>query len=409
MGEKIALGFHACVDYELDWDLSVIEGMIREFDVRRSEIQSDIVIDSERALLIVCLAHMMEGTGGEIIPERPEICTDFADHFHYRITIGGTAMRAATAIRKIGYESVIQTNCFNKYIKELVMPGIHYFPSVGMDHTNAYPHVILSYQGNVRIQANDIDFVTPRENRVMFSRDIDSLNMLISQDFAPMIRDAKVFLLSCFSEVLDFGIMEKRMEETRELLRALPEDALVVMEDGCYIVKEHRYYVHEKLRETADILSMNEDELQEYMGRRINISDPNEVLEAVQYAYGKSGIPTLIVHSAMWALAYGERADMLESALRGGIALASARFCYGDVFGVSEYEKVRDLPERETSKEFSRQIIEKAPFPMCCIPTKDMGFVENPTVVGLGDYFAGGLLPELAKHKKRAKGNSKNV
>ncbi len=192
MGEKIALGFHACVDYELDWDLSVIEGLIRKFHIRRSEIRSDIVIDSERALLIVCLAYMTEGTGGEIISESPEICTDFANHFQYRITIGGTAMCAATAIRKIGYESVIQTSCFNNYIKELVMPGIHYFPSVGMDHTDAYPHVILSYQANVRICANDVDFVTPRENRVMFSRDADSLKMVISQNFAPMLGSAKV-------------------------------------------------------------------------------------------------------------------------------------------------------------------------------------------------------------------------
>lgn len=397
MGEKIALGFHACVDYELDWDLSVLEDLIRKFDVRRSEIRSDIMLDSERALLIVCLAHMMEGSGGEIIPETPEICTDFANHFHYRITIGGTAMRAATAIRKIGYESVIQTTCYNKYIKELVMPGIHYFPSVGMDHTNAYPHVILSYQANVHVQANDIDFVTPRENRVMFSRDIDSLNMVISQDFAPMLENAKVFLLSCFSEVLDFKIMEKRMEETRRLLRALPEDALVVMEDGCYIVKDHRCYAHRELRGTVDILSMNEDELQEYMGRRIDILNPDEVLEAVEYAYEKSGIPTMIVHSAMWALACGERAGMLESALRGGIALASARFCYGDEFGVQEYEKIKKLPETDCSMEFCRKIMAKAAFPLCCVPTKDMRFVENPTVVGLGDYFAGGLLPELAK------------
>lgn len=398
MGEKIALGFHTCVDYELDWDLSVIEELIRKFDVRRSEIRNDIVIDSERALLLVCLAYMMEGTGGEIIPERPEICTDFADHFVYRITIGGTAMRAATAIRKIGYESVIQTSCYNKYIRELVLPGIHYFPSVGLDRTDAYPHVILSYQANVRIRANDIDFTTPRENRVMFSRDIDSLNMLISQDFAPMIREARVFLLSCFSEVLDFGIMEKRMEETRRLLQALPQDALVVMEDGCYIVKEHRYYAHEKLRGVVDILSMNEDELQEYMGRRIDILNPDEVLEAVQYAYEKSGIPTLIVHSAMWALAYGERANTLESALRGGIALASTRFCHGDEFGISEYEKIKGLPETDTGMEFARQIAGKAQLPLCCVPTKDMSFVKNPTVVGLGDYFAGGLLPELAEH-----------
>ena len=31
MGEKIALGFHTCVDFEMTWDAEVVEQMIREF------------------------------------------------------------------------------------------------------------------------------------------------------------------------------------------------------------------------------------------------------------------------------------------------------------------------------------------------------------------------------------------
>ena len=29
MGEKIALGFHTCVDFEMTWDAKVVEQMIR--------------------------------------------------------------------------------------------------------------------------------------------------------------------------------------------------------------------------------------------------------------------------------------------------------------------------------------------------------------------------------------------
>jgi hypothetical protein len=29
---------------------------------------------------------------------------------------------------------------------------------------------------------------------------------------------------------------------------------------------------------------------------------------------------------------------------------------------------------------------------ICCRPCKDLSFVEHPTVVGLGDAFAGGLV-----------------
>ena len=82
----------------------------------------------------------------------------------------------------------------------------------------------------------------------MVSRDIDSLNMpVLPEAFGSMIADAEVFLLGCFSEILDQAILEDCVEKTKALWKHLPEDALVVMEDGCYIKKDFRYLVHEKL------------------------------------------------------------------------------------------------------------------------------------------------------------------
>src|SRR5699024_9846304 len=221
------------------------------------------------------------------------------------------AARAAIAISKIGYESALSMVCYNKHIKELLPKQVHYYSNVGESRGDVYPHVVLSYPGNVHIQANGVDFVTQRENRMMFSRDIDSLNMVISQGFATMMQDAEVMLVSCFSEVLDENILKERMVQLNQLLEALPEKAFVISEDGCYINKEFRTYVHQALRDKIDALSMNEDEMQEYIGRRINIMDPEEVLEAIQYIYEKIQIPLLIVHSAAWAIAYGKDADTM--------------------------------------------------------------------------------------------------
>lgn len=396
------MGFHTCVDFELVWDTSTIENMIEEYHILSSELSGRVAAaDSERSLLLICLKHMREGTGVELVTEDPQICLDFAGRFRYSITIGGTATRAAIAINKIGYGSVIQMCCFNRYIRDLLPKGIHYFSSVGEGHEEVYPHVDLQYQAGVRIRAGDIDFTTPRENRILFSRDIDSMNMEISQDFSPMIQQAEVFLLSCFSEILDFGILKDRMVRTRNLLETLPQNAIVVMEDGCYSNKDFRYYVHNALKETVDILSMNEDELQEYIGRKIDILDPGEVLNAVKYVHGKTGIPLLVVHSAAWALAYGERAAGMRNALEGGITMASARFRYGDTFGPKEYREVEKYPAKEKSMEFCALLEEKAGHTLCCLPTKELKFVENPTVVGLGDFFAGGLLPELLTDRLR--------
>ena len=47
MNEKIALGFHTCVDYELVWDSRVMEEQIEKFDIHADELKMDIEVDSE--------------------------------------------------------------------------------------------------------------------------------------------------------------------------------------------------------------------------------------------------------------------------------------------------------------------------------------------------------------------------
>jgi len=400
MGEKIALGFHTCIDYELTWDAAILNDLIKENNIYDGEITADIVIDSERKLVIAVLGHMKQNIGGEMIPSDSKIVEDFADHFQYNVTIGGTATRAAISIQKLGYSSVIQICCFNEYIQHLLPKEVHYYSSVGEGQTKVYPHVILQYPANLHICNNDIDFTTSRPNRVMFSRDIDSLNMQISEDFAPYIINAEVFLLSCFSEILDFEILKDRMVKTKNLLKHLPQNALVVMEDGCYVQKDYRYYVHQALQPIIDILSMNEDELQDYIGHSINILNPSEVAEAIKYVYAHINIPVLLVHSAAWALAYGKSPRLLHNALEGGIAMASTRYRLGDNFGLEEYEESILLSNRKSSIDFCESISNILEDKICCIPCKDLDFVKNPTIVGLGDFFAGGLLPELVVERR---------
>ena len=402
MGEKIALGFHTCVDYELVWDTQVVEEQIRAFNICADELKTDIDVDTERAVWIACLAHLKEGTGGEMVPDTPEACVDFANHFKYEITLGGTATRAAIVLDRLGYQSVLQTSCYNEHVKRLMPSGVHALPGVEKDHDSIYPHVVLQCRKGVRICANDIDFVTPRENRVMVSRDIDSLNIpVLPEEFGELITDAEVFLLGCFSEILEPEILEDRVKKTKELWKKLPEHALTIMEDGCYVKKEFRYYVHRELAPVTDILSMNEDELQEYIGKKIDLLDPQSVVKAIEYVYKKSGIKTILVHSAVWALAFGDMAGIMRQSLEGGITMAATRFRMGDEFTMDDYRETAQMQGREDSVIFCEQLKEMLGDKICCLPCKDLSHVEHPTVVGLGDSFAGGLLPGLLRENRK--------
>lgn len=398
MSERIAMGFHTCVDYELVWDTKVVEEQIKAFDIRADELRMDIEVDSERAIWIVCLAHFKEGIGGEAVPSEPEDCERFASHFEYKVTLGGTATRAAIILDGLGYPTLLQTSCYNEHVKRLMPKGVRALPGVDKDHNKVYPHVVLQCRGGVRIHANDIDFVTPRENRIMVSRDFDSLNIpVLPEEFGKMITDVDVFLLGCFSEVIEKDVLKGCMEKTRALLSHLKKDAVVVLEDGCYVKKEFRYYVHEQLAQVIDVLSMNEDELQDYIGRRIDILNPQAVKEALENVRESTGVKTLITHSAAWALAYGENASGMREALEGGSIAASTRFRMGDGFTLKDFEATKEIPDKAEGIRFCEELRGLLGEKVCCIPSKDLSFVEHPTVVGLGDTFAGGLLTGLLR------------
>lgn len=395
MTKKIAMGFHTCVDYELKWDSAVVERLITEFEIREDELLLDAPVHTERDAWIFCLAHMRAGIGGEIVPDDSQSVIDFAEHFDYNVTLGGTPTRAAIVLDKLGYDSVLQTSCWNKHIRRLLPEHITAVPGTE-DDGKIYPHVVLQCGKGVRIHANDIDFITPRENRIMVSRDYTSLDMPVLPDtFGPMIEDAGVFLLGCFSEVLDRTILDRCLNQTRELLMHLPEDAVVMYEDGCYVRKAFRYAVHEHLRPFIDVLSMNEDEMQEYIGRSIDILDVKAVIAAVQEVYASMGIDHIVIHSAKWALAYGKNPERLRKALQGGAVMASTRFRLGDDITRERFNETAAMPYREDSLLFCEAIREALGDRICIIPSKDMTHVEHPTVVGLGDSFAGGCLPGL--------------
>ncbi|MFC2282962.1 MAG: ADP-dependent glucokinase/phosphofructokinase, partial [Lachnoanaerobaculum saburreum] len=264
MNEKIAMGFHTCVDYELLWNTSIVEEQIKRFDIHDKELKLDIDILSERDIWIVSLAHLKEGIGCEVIPKTEMQSKEFAKHFEYKITLGGTSTRAAIAISRLGYPSLIQTSCYNEYVRKLLPNCVRAIPGV-KDKEIVYPHIVLQCAGGVRVKANDIDFTTPRENRILISYDEDSLNLAVLEDeFGNEIRGCEAFLLGSFTEILDFEILKDRIKKTYNILSYLSDKAVVVMEDGCYTKEEFRKYIHNSLSDRIDILSMNEDELQKY-------------------------------------------------------------------------------------------------------------------------------------------------
>lgn len=399
MKEKIALGIHAVVDWEGKWDADAFTRLVEEYDICESEIRLIDKIDSERKLLISILKYMRDGAGAELFPVSNEIVKSFGKRFEYKTTIGGTAARAAISVAKLGYSSLLQMSTYNSVMKKLLPDLVRGIPANPTCEEEIYPHVSVSYPKAYHLKTKKIDLITPRENRVLYSHDVESFNLPVLEDFAEYASDAKVFLLSSFCEVLDENVMKDRMSKCRRMLKKMRQNGtFIIYEDACYVNQELRLFVNEQIHEYLDVCSMNEDEMMDYIGYRIDVMKPEAVLKAVTEIYKKLGVPDLFVHSSAWALCYGKNAKSYASVLESGIVMASALFMYGDNYGQNEFEKIKKVKPSAENLRFCSEMAAKCP-DICCIPCKDMSFVKHPTSVGLGDSFCGGVLIKLAEEK----------
>lgn len=398
MEKKIAIGIHSVVDWECKWNAEIFCKTVEDLEIEEREITPLKSIPSERDLVISILASMRQGRGCELFPETNALVENFAAKFSYNTTVGGTGARAAIAVSKLGYSCVLQMSSCNPVLRELLPDAIEAIAANPDASGEIYPHVSITYPKGVRIKTKGLDFTTPRENRVLISCDPESFHMPVLENFADYCPNAKVFLLSSFCEILDFQILKDRMQKCRKMLEKMKPGTLIILEDACYPDQKLRQYVNDRLHPYLDIISMNEDELQDFVGEQFDILDPERVLAALRETYEKMRVPTLFVHSSRWAVAYGKDHEKYISTLTSGIAMAAARFRYGDDYGKAEFEETLKIAPSEKGIRFAKKL-EALSDRISCVPCKNMEFVLTPTAVGLGDAFAGGLLTDLAERE----------
>jgi len=393
MGERIVLGLGNNTDYEISWDSHAIEQLILEHGVAASELRTDKPISSMRDLLVSILGFLKTDSGGERFVDSPRIIEEFAGGFQKKITLGGTSVRAAIAMRKLGHTSALHLVTMNDHVRELIP---HDSPRVcSNEKDSSYPHLIVQFDRDTSLQAGDITIRTKRANRIIYDNDHDNIVMQISPDFASLASDARVFLISGFNAMQSSALLTDRLGKLRAILHSLPSDARVFYEDACFHVQGLSAQVRAALVDAIDVYSLNEDELQGYLGREISLLDPVEVYASLQELHRLLPVPALVIHTQYWALAFGSNAAAYVEALKGGITMAATRFRFGDDFTPADYRNTEGLPAEARGAEFAAALGRLAGDSVCCLPSVRVT-ESKVTTVGLGDAFVGGFLPALA-------------
>lgn len=392
MKEKIILGFGNNVDYEIVWDSAVIEDLIHQYAIRSDELTIQQVIESERDLVISILGFLQIASGGERFVASTEVVEQFSQRFARKITVGGTSIRAAIAMRKLGYTSALHLVTLNDHVRRLIPPDSPFICSSSQD--SSYPHLIVQFGKDTRIQAGDIVIRTQQANRLIYHSDTDNIVMELNEDFADLMTEAKVLLVSGFNAMHDQKLLTNRLESVLRMMEKLPKDALVFCEDAGFYEPRFSHIVYGTLAHRMHILSLNEDELQGYLQKQINLLDVNEVAAALAELHTLFPVPIIVVHTKHWALAYGDTATSYAKALKAAVTMATTRFCYGDDFTIEQYRTVEALPPSPDNAAFVEQLNSLPGKLLWAVPVAQVE-PAKATTVGLGDAFVGGFLPAL--------------
>ena len=395
MSERIALGFCNNVDYEIVWNADVLQDLAIYYRIQAEELHAAGPILSERDLVISILGFMRAGSGGERFVSGTALIEQFSARFKKKITLGGTSVRAAIAMRKLGFTSALHLITQNAHVRRLIPADSPYVCSNVND--SVYPHLIVQFDAGDRIRAGNIDVTAREPDRLIYHCNADRIAMKISPDFAELIAGAQVLLISGFNAMQSEHLLRDRLQLVARMLQHLQHDASVFLEDGGYFDPSFRRLIIQSLGTRLNVYSMNEDELQTRLGRRLPLHDATQIHRALADLHDRIPARTLVVHTQHWAMAYGAEASGYAAALRAGVTMATTRFRHGDDFTLSDYRVIQNTPPSAANQSFAESINSAAGDNLFCVPVPAVE-QSNATTIGLGDAFVGGFLPALVEN-----------
>ncbi|MFV0374043.1 ADP-dependent glucokinase/phosphofructokinase [Microbacterium sp.] len=402
MSGRLVLGLGGTVDYEIAWDAEVLGGLAREYGLRRAELTASAPIDDERALVAAILAFVDAGAGGERFVATSQIIERLAERFDKAVTLGGTGVRAGLALERLGIPSVQHLVSIDDNVRRLMPAAITWVCSATEDSLD--PHLIVQYPVGTRIALDDGVIVSEVADRIIFANDRPNREMAIAPELATALRGARAFVISGFNTMQDETLLARRLDDLEIAMRALPRDALVYYEDAGYYRRELATVARDRLLPRIDVYGMNEDELQEYVGRAVDLLDPDAVAGALDEVHRLIPAPALVVHSRFWSMSVGPRAARYRESLDSAVRMSATRHRLGDAFGAADLADTDRLPRHEAGSRVVAAVhARRADAVGLAGRVVD---TSHPTTIGLGDSFVGGflvpvVLPTVSARRRR--------
>lgn len=392
MPGRIILGLGGTVDYELHWQTGALQALVDECRIRLAELEDEppAVAHGTREMVLAILRSMRHGRGWECYAADRQALIDLAGRFERSTTLGGTCVRAALALARLGVPSTVHLVSMSPEVRRLLPAEVERLCSAAQDSLD--PHVIVQYPRGAQLRLVDGTVRSSRPNRVILVNDEPNEHMLLAPGLARAVGRARAVLISGLNTMRSQAELRERLTELERILAGAPGD--VIYEDAGFHDEAMRQVVLSAMPRMVWAHSLNEDEAQHYLGRSVDLEDPGQVVSMMRDLLALLGSPAVMVHTSGYAAVVGRDAQRLHRAAELGCLMASTRYLHGDAHGRAEYEAVRRAGRDPRGLDLARDTgISRAGV---LIAPSFAVRPDSPTTIGLGDAFIGGVMGSLA-------------
>ena len=392
--DAMVLGLGGTVDYEIVWDNATFQSLVDSYGITLKDLSKSIVIESEREMICNIVSHFQDSCGGEIQVSSSEIVKTFSNRFEKRITLGGTGVRAAIAMKKFGQTTTQHLVSIDDNVRNMLPEGTKYICSADSDSLD--PHLIIQFDPRAVVRVENTVISPLRADRLILTCDPPNEILKLSNELPRVLTTASIFLISGFNSIHEKSLLELRLQEIEEYSKSCPKEALIFFEDAGYHRPEFRTIVMAAISKLATFYSMNEEELQKYLQRDVNYLDAKSVVAALSDISSLIDVPILVIHTKYYSVILGKDYVKYVDCMISGMTMATTRYIHGDNFTVSEFEAVGASPKNILSLSIESEVNRQIAGWGCLLPAFEVT-CESPTTIGLGDTFVGGFLLELAE------------
>ncbi|MGB8455940.1 MAG: ADP-dependent glucokinase/phosphofructokinase [Anaerocolumna sp.] len=405
-----ALGYTSNLDILCDFQVSILNKLLKQFmsDADLSRMRAAKKITKMEEFLETIVYFCTRGIGGEVdIADFNMIRDTFMTHS----SMGGTAAQGAMALAAVGCPSIVHLTDDSKEVCNILSsPYIH---TVSKDeklvHTDeiiqsAEPeiHYIIQFKKGDRIKLGAQTVTIPVSNRLIITKITVNETVPFSKSYYSYIekhaKSIKSNVLSSFNAILSQDLLLEKLEYVKahiEKYKSNNPGGMVYFEDAHYHNREVRQLCLETIYPYADIVSLNEEELEytlKMYDNPVNIGDILSCVRGARYIKEKFKIKKgVIVHTKDYSMYVGEKLkEDIEKGLMMGNILATAKAVNGRYGTKNKLEEVMELPLSSRGLQY-RKVIEKEKLlhKVTLVPSK---YIDTPRyTIGLGDSFTAGV------------------